>query len=196
MKQSLFILSITFLIFGFSAKKSLTKTQVEANILKWYTSNENGYQIEIDNKGLTEITRYHTERPEEPNTLIRVTYKGMEITMAFDTLAAPIIDSPTLLQSHLKYYSIDNIYHDIVSDGWDISPKTPQSSNSKGLTFSFNDQQKVQFNIDWKIFTVMGYSLEEHCQKELGIADGSISEPCLVSVRQNLPINVSGILKK
>lgn len=172
---------------------SFSKEEMITNIENWYHEHKNGYHLDLKNKAKSTLTNYHPERPDELKNLIITTYKGMKITFAFNDHLQDSINNVNYLNNALRYYSIDNIYHEIPSSGWKISPNTPQSSNRKGCKFS-EENGKVTFDINWETFTVMGYRQTEACQKELGIADGSISENCMVYVRKKLPLKIIGSL--
>ncbi|MCP4180141.1 MAG: hypothetical protein GY756_20445 [bacterium] len=171
--------------------KQLTKKQVIENINNWYLENPEQYSIEIKGKGSTaNITRYHTERPEEKDDLIEITYKGMIIQLIFTKPLDEISTNIDSLQKYFNYISLNNIYNKIPSAGWDIYPRTPLSSLSgKGVNFT-SGGESLSLTIDWSIYSVMGYKDSEKCKDELSTLDGSVSEECQVFVDKKIPLKL------
>jgi len=169
----------------------LSKIQVAENIDNWYIDNPNQYSVEISGDAAqANITRYHPERADEKNDLIEINYKGMQIEMKFSKPLAEISTHKDSLQKYFSYVSFHNIYNEIEDDGWDVYPQTSQSSmNGEGVVFS-QGGDPISLRINWSTYTVMGYKDSKKCHNELGIADGSVSDECYVSVRDELPLEV------
>jgi hypothetical protein len=184
------ILTILLLSFSILNAQESKKTIVN-NINSWYSKNPSKYSIEIKgDQASAQITRYHPERKEELDDLIRINYKGMRITLAFTKPLNVLTTNKDSLQKYFSYLSIDRIYNHIPSKGWDIYPKTPSNSlRGKGVTFTIGGDS-ISLNINWTTYTVFGYKDSEKCNNERAIMDGSVSESCYVSVEKKLPLEI------
>lgn len=169
----------------------LSKEELTENINNWYTSIGGKYTLEIKGrKANAKITRYHPERPEEKDDLIKITYKGMIMQLAFVKPIAEITTHKDSLQKYFHYISIDNIYNEISAGGWEIYPRTPQSSlDGEGVQFT-GAGDVLGLQVNWSTYTVMGYKESKECQEELSMADNTISEGCYISVRKTVPLEI------
>ena len=183
-----------FLFFFFFSISSVapqqSKSQMIENINTWYENHPDKYSLSLNGSTASaKVTRYHPERQDEKNDLIEISYKGMEITLAFSRPLDEISTHKDSLQKYFSYVAIDDIYNNIVSDGWDTYPRTPSSSLSKGVHFNAGGDS-ISLTINWSIYTVLGYKDSKKCNNERGIMDSGISESCYVSVDKNLPLEI------
>lgn len=172
----------------------ISKTEAEKRIEKWYTEHPDVYEIDVKgNDAVAEITRYHTERPEEHDDLIQVNWKGMTITMSFSKPLSEIEKTAEAFQEHFWYVAIDDIYADIDVPGWEVYPRTPVSSNDdkKCVQFTEVTADHIAFELNWETYTVFGYSDSNKCQEELEIMDAGVSEECYVGVEKRLPLKIN-----
>lgn len=193
MKLSAFaFLFLTAILFSFSvAPSDMPKEKVQKKIQKWFDKHPESYELTLTNNNVSaETGRYHPERPEEKNHLIYVHYHDMEITLAFSKPFEDFEWNKENLTKYFSYVSIYKIYHTVKTPGWDIYPRTAQSSNRTGVVFSSVTQNSIAFTMDWCIFSFMGYRTTENCQKALGIEDSSAPEECYVSIRKKLPLHI------
>lgn len=162
------------------------------NINEWYEEYEQGYFLTLTNdKTTASIKRYHPERPEEKDDIIEIKHGQMKIVLKFDSPIAEITTHPDSLQKHFSYVSISRIYNDIPSKGWDIYPRTPQSSmRGKGVKFT-SGGDAISLKINWQTYTVMGYKDSQKCHDQLSIEDGAVSEDCYTSVRKKIPLEIT-----
>ncbi len=182
-------------------RPDISKKEAEKRISAWYEKHAEGYSFSVPEEDADiKVTRYHPERAEEKNNLIQVHWLGMTITLAFDKPFDEIDQTSEGLQAAFLYVSVDDIYNSINTPGWNVYPRTPSSSNNKKdcVKFTKFENGEISFSLNWNIYTVFGYSTKEKCFKQRGIADGSVSEECMVEVRQKLPleIKVSGKIMK
>jgi hypothetical protein len=193
----IFFVGILWGIISCGLYTPLSKEKLTQNINHWYTSIGGKYTLEIKgSKANAKITRYHPERPEEKDDLIEITYKGMRMQLAFMKSIAEITTHKDSLQKYFNYISIDNIYNEIPTEGWEVYPRTPQSSlDREGVQFT-GTGDALGLQVNWSTYTVMGYKKSKECQEELSMADNSISEGCYVSVRKTVPLEivVSGLM--
>ncbi|MGB0523110.1 MAG: hypothetical protein ACPGJS_09125 [Flammeovirgaceae bacterium] len=167
------------------------KEEAETRIKQWYNKQAQGYSLVVQGtEAIATITRYHPERPTEKNDLIRITWKGMSITLAFKKPIQEIEWTESALEQNLSYYVVDDIYHNIDLKGWEVHPQTPQSSTSVGLEFTTVAEGKLAFSIDWETYAVFGYSQSAACQEQLEIADASLPEACYINVEQRIPLHI------
>ncbi len=193
MKSTLFLFAIIGLSFiGISMKPGGTsKGKVKKMIEGWYEAHPESYSLDVTGEeAVAKWERYHPEREDEKDNLIRVYWKDMKITLAFKKPLEDIYWSKDSLQSHFSYVTLDNIYTDLEAEGWEIAPVTPQSSARKGLTFSEFDEQQIAFEINWRTYTVRGDVQSEKCQKAAGVHDGSLPESCFISIQKSLPLHI------
>jgi hypothetical protein len=184
--NTLFLLLISSLIHA-----QLSKKQVTTNINAWFDENPDSYIVEIKGgDAVAKITRYHPERPEDKDDIIKIGYKKMQIELKFKQPLAEITTHKDSLQKYFDYVSLNNIYNDISAKGWIIYPRTPLSAlRGKGVTF-LSGGESLSLKINWSIYAVFGYRDSKKCDNERSIADGSVSEPCYVSVRQRRELSV------
>lgn len=191
MKLSLSLV-LLFLVSGCFLSPPTSKKKVEEKINSWYEAHPDAYSLTIEgDEAKVSIERYHPDNPAEKDDLIVVHWKEMKITLAFKKPLANIDWSVEGLQSQFNYVVLDDIYHDIEVNGWDIHPDTPQSSKQGGVTFTEVKDGSLSFEIDWSTYTVFGYSESAKCQQELEIADKGLPEECYVGVRKNLPLKIT-----
>ncbi|MGK0389179.1 MAG: hypothetical protein ACI94Y_001919 [Maribacter sp.] len=189
--QLIFILCLAF---SFSACALLTqqpKSQIINNINTWYDSHPEKYSLIIKGKTASaKVSRYHPDRTDEKNDLIKISYKGMKVILKFTKPLDEISTDKDSLQKYISYLSLTNIYNEIPSKGWDVYPETPQSSlRGKGVEFT-SGGDSISLNINWSIYTVMGYKNTKICTKERSISDSSISEKCYVAVNKRIPLEI------
>lgn len=180
------ILIVPLLIVLFSCQ--LPKPEVKRRISEWYQKQGDSYDLTITD-AIGKISRYHPERADEEDDLIVTKWKGMTVTLAFKKPMKDIKWTVESLQENLSFYVLDDIYHDIESDGWEIYPRTPISSNSEGLRFTQVNKESISFKITWETYTVFGYSKTNACQEELEIADSTMPKECYVGLEKRLPLN-------
>jgi hypothetical protein len=194
MKVILYLVAFTLFSSMSFAPGSISKEEVQKRITAWYEANPDGYSLDVKgDDAKAKITRYHPERPDELDHLLVVEYRGMSITMHFNKPMKEIEKTPEAYQQNFSYVAIDDIYHTIKVPGWDVNPRTPQSSNSNNdcVTFTAVSDDHVAYELNWETYTVMGYSVKKNCQDELQIEDGAVSEGCIVYVEKRLPLKLS-----
>lgn len=190
MKLSLSLLLLLF-VSGCILPAQTSKSKVEEKINSWYDAHPDSYSLTIEeDEAKASKERYHPDNPNEYDDLIVVRWKEMKITLAFKKPLADFEWTAAELQSQFNYVVIDDIYHNIDVNGWDIHPETPSSSNTKGVTFTEFKDGHLSFEIDWSTYTVFGYSESSKCQEELQIMDKGMPEECFVGVRKNLPLKI------
>ena len=177
-----FILSLSLAACQTSRKDALNR------INTWYKQHADGYNLQLSGKA--EITRYHPDQAEEKNDLMRISWKGMDITIAFKKPLSDFTWTSQSLQDNLSYYVIDDIYNDINLSGWKVYPETLSSSATHGLVFHKIENKTLRFSIDWEIYTVFGYAQSTYCQGQLQIADSSVPEDCFIGVDKRLPLHL------
>lgn len=171
-------------------------TQAEANkrIEQWYAEQGDQYNLDLSDKKVDlKVTRYHPERPEEKDDMITAEYEGMTITIMFGKPLADIPRTEAAFKENFWYVSLDDIYSDISVPGWDVNPRTPQSSKSEPSCIEFTKvtDTELAFEINWEIYTVFGYGTNDFCQDALGIADSSMPDECMAGVEKRIPIKVT-----
>jgi len=173
-------------LFAQQSKKIVIK-----NISTWYDNHPNNYSFSINRNAASATgTRYHPERKDEKNTLIRISYEGMKITLAFTKSLDLISTHKDSLQKYFSYVSIDNLYININCNGWDIHPQTPSSSlRGKGVEFT-SGGDSISLCINWSIYTVMGYKDTEYCDRVREVNDIGIDNSCYVAVDKRLPLEI------
>ena len=190
--KTVYIILILFSVNPLVAQ--MNKNQVVKNINTWYENNPNVYELSIDkDDAVVNVTRYHPKIEHEKNNLIRISYKGMKITLAFSKPLNVITTDKDSLQKYCSYLVIDHIYHDINSKGWTLYPRTPSSSlRGKGINF-IKGGDSLSFTINWSINTVLGYKDSKACNEERAMMDSSVSEPCYVGVNKKLKLKINVI---
>ena len=138
------------------------KQEVEEKIKQWQKQYQSGYILDIQTQAI--ITKYHPENRDEPENLIVAHWHGMKITLAFNQALKTLETSSQSFQEHFSYVVLDDINHNIDINGWDIYPRTPQSSTSKGLNFINVTDKEVEFELNWETYTVFGYSDTPACR--------------------------------
>ncbi len=170
--------------------KPISKVEVEKRIKAWYNSHTVSYDLRLNDKSVkATMERYHPERPDERNDLIVVRWKGMRITLKFNEAIADMERSKIKFQEQFSYVVLDDIYSNIVTPGWKIHPRSPQSSKKGGVTFTTVSANQIAFELDWEIYTVFSYRNSARCNEAMGIHDGTMPENCYAGVEQKLPIH-------
>lgn len=168
----------------------LSKEALTQNINDWYASIGDEYRLELGSEVTAKITRYHPERPEEKDDLIKITYKGMVIQLAFNKPLAEISTHKDSLEKYFSYISVDKIYNEISAEGWKAYPRTPQSSlRGEGVLFT-GDEGVFGFQVNWSIYNVLCYSESKECKEALSMTDIPSSEACYVSIRKRIPLKI------
>lgn len=185
------ILLFTILVFINPLFAQDTKQEVLEKINEWYVKHPKKYNLYINqNNATAKITRYHPERKEDKNNLIDISYKGMDITLAFSKPLHIIGTSKDSLQKYFNYVSLSRIYTTINSEQWDIYPKTPSSSlRANGVQFH-SSRDALSATIHWSIYTVSGYKNSKECKEDRKIMDKGIKESCYIQVTKSLPIEI------
>lgn len=189
------ILSITLGLFTLLAftilPGAISKKEAQTRVKAWYKAHPKNYVVNIkDKQAKVKITRYHTDRPEEKDDLIRINWKGMVTTLTFSKPLREFEWSETSLQSEFMFVALDQIYTNIHTPGWQVYPRTPVSSTGEGVSFKGSTKNRLVVSIDWEMYTVFGYATNKKCQEELEIMDGTIPEECYVGIRKTLPLVV------
>lgn len=172
----------------------LTKKEVIQNIEAWYLEQGETYTLKL-NAGNTKvaITRYHPDRPEEEDNMLKITHKGMTIDLLFNKPVKEILMHKDSLQKYVNYLSVDRIYNNIAAHGWEIYPETPQSSlRGTGIQFT-GAGESLSFHVNWSTYTVMGYKESNNCKEEQERQDASVSEDCLVAVDKQLALEITAL---
>jgi subtilisin family serine protease len=161
------------------------------NINTWYDNHPKNYSFSINKSDASAtVTRYHPKWKDEKNTLIRISNKEMNVTIAFTKSLDVISTHKDSLQKYFRYVSIDNIYNEIPATGWNIHPQTPLSSlRGKGVEFTAGGDS-ISLMINWSIYTVMGYKDTEKCHKEMAMMDMEIKDSCYVAVDKNVALEI------
>ncbi len=182
---------LLFICFTSGLHAQISKEKLTQNINAWCDENAKNYTVHVVGKdAAVKITRYHPERADEEDDILEILYEGMKITLMFDTPLSEITTHQDSLQNHFSYVAIHNIYNEIPSKGWNIYPRTPQSSlRGKGVNFTSHGNS-LGIKINWSTFSVMGHKDSKKCNDELSMADGSISNHCYVSVRKSIPLEI------
>lgn len=190
MNFRLYILLICLLLAS-QLSAQITKKQVTKNIESWYKSHPEKYSISLtDSTTKAVITSYYPDRKYPKNNLIRLSHKGMKITLAFKKPLYLISTNKDSLQKYFNYIAIDDIYNDIPAEGWSIYPETPSSSlRGKGVQFTAGGNA-ISLVINWSTYIVLGYKDTEECNNARQVADSSIKESCIVFVRKRLPLEI------
>ncbi len=186
-----FTLLFTLLIFINPLLAQDTKQEVFEKINEWYLKHPKKYSLYINqNNATAKITRYHPKRIEEKNNLIDISFKGMEITLAFTKPLNIIGTHKDSLQKYFNYVSLTRIYNTINSEQWDIYPQTPTSSlRAKGVQFH-SSRDAISASINWSIYTVSGYKNSKDCIEDRNIMDKEIKESCYVAVPKKLELEI------
>lgn len=169
-----------------------SKQKVIKNIHTWYENNTEKYTLSIkENEANAIITKHHPERSNEKNDLIKISYEGMKIELKFSKPIEEITTHKDSLQKYFSYVSLTNIYTKIPSKGWKVHPRTPQSSlRGKSLKF-VSGGDSISLNLNWSIYSVIGYKDNTKCDKERSIADGVVSESCYIAVDKAIPLELT-----
>lgn len=186
-----FLLSVLLLFFAYSLNAQLSKKEITKNIHAWQAKNAEKYVLNLKGEEVAaKITRYHPERPKAQNDLIEVFYKGMKVQLKFEKPLQEISTHKDSLQKYFSYVSLNKIYNNIVSDGWNVYLETPSNSlRGKGVTFE-SENGVVSLSIHWTIYAITGYKNSKKCTEELEMEDSSAPEYCFVLVKKKIPLEV------
>lgn len=182
------VLAFTAVAAGCSAS-SITKSSAEKRVAEWYEATGAQYKLDIKDVPAT-ITRFDPENPNAGRNEIRVTWKGMVITLSFSKPIDIANLTTESLAETFSYVSVDDVFAEIETPGWKLRPSTPSSSHEEGVQFQEVTGEHLRFTVDWETYAVVGYSNKEACQEQLKIADNSLSKDCIVNVEKRLPLHL------
>ena len=187
------IVLLSFFAFISCQLTQTPKSEAEKIINKWYETHAKDYHLKIPlGEATTQLTSYHNDKEVNDRTLVRMDWKGMQITMQFQKPLKSIHWNVKELQKNIAYVVIDDIYNDITLNGWKVYPRTPSSSSEKALTITAASENEFSFEINWETYTVSGYSDSDFCQEQLEIMDAGVPDKCYVGVRKRLPLRIEG----
>lgn len=192
---SVFVL-ITYLSCKFLGGGDISQAEANRRMEQWYTEQGNRYNLNLSDKQVElKVTRYFPAySPKEKNDMITAKYQGMTITIMFNKPLADIERTKAAFQENFQYVTLDDIYSTVDVPGWNVHPRTPESSNSKPSTIQFTKvtDTELAFQVNWEIYTVFGYSTNQFCQDELQMTvDKPTPEECMASFRKRIPIQVN-----
>jgi hypothetical protein len=187
----------TFIIcFASTLFAQMSKHEVLENINEWYNIDSVKYSLNLKGQEVAaRVTKYHINQVDEKEDLIEVVYGSMNIILKFDKALSEVSMNQDSLQKYFSYISLSNIYHEIPSKGWVISPKTPQSTmRGKGVKFISNEGY-LSLEINWSIYAVTGFKDNVKCNREAAMADSGMPEECYVvfKKKKGLEILISNI---
>ncbi|MFT5892950.1 MAG: hypothetical protein ACI9Y7_003065 [Dokdonia sp.] len=192
----LFFSGILWSLVSCSGYFDLSKEAVTENINNWYASIGEEYRLELKGSEVRGEITSHNGLPKEQCGLIKIKYRGMRMELSFMKPIAEITIHKDSLQKYFHYISINDVYNEISTRGWETYPHTSQSSlRGEGVDFT-GDGDVLGFQVKWSIYAVLSYGESDECKELLSITDMPSNEACFVAVGKTLPleITVSGVV--